>query len=178
VDYVHLREKSDKMKEVNVQMVKDICQALQKYQESASTEHMAYYYDCLSPSTVVFDQRMLRPMLKFEPLLTAALGLGNRPATIENILTLFPTPQGFDYFQSLEELKPENQLILNDPYYGCVELYKGHDRTTNNYDIRLLNEEYKQRQLLRQEMTVWRFLLTSYYLHHGTPYGRETGLLC
>lgn len=41
----------------------------------------------------------MKPKLSFNPLLLDALGLRNKPLSIEQMLSFFPTPQAFNYFE-------------------------------------------------------------------------------
>ena len=80
---------------------------------------------------------------------------------------MFPTPEGFDYFQSLPELDDEIQMILNDPYYGCFQMY-GEDKKLLSEDRKKeLFEEKDRVKKEKEKICVWRFLLTSYYLLNG-----------
>lgn len=128
-DLVNLRSKVANLDGINVQFIKSLCKELRNYSDKVSSDKEKYFYECLSPNNVLFDQHALRPKLRFEPLLQDAAGLKKRPLSVEMLLTMFPTPKGFDYFQSLPELDEIIQLKLNDPFYGCFEIY-GDNRLT------------------------------------------------
>ncbi len=59
-------------------------------------------------------------------MLLEAFGLRNRPLSLENLITFFPTPEDFDYFESPKELDlataRQVRLILNDSLYGSAEV--------------------------------------------------------
>lgn len=47
----------------------------------------------------------------------------NKPCSTEAKLAFFCTPKGFDYYQSLAELKERTRLILDDPHFGHKKMY-------------------------------------------------------
>ncbi len=62
--------------------MKDVCRQLKTYKEETSTETYKFYYDYLSPSSILLDQLSLRPKLSFDPILLDALGLKKKPQSI------------------------------------------------------------------------------------------------
>ena len=125
----------------------------------------------MSPSNVLFNQFTLKPKLKFDPMLNDVLGLRKRPLTVENLVTFFPTPRHFDFFQSELELDEEKAVILEDPCYGVMEL-AGEDNKMRE----AINKERKKLDSLRETITVERFLLTSYFILNGKAFGEDNKL--
>lgn len=58
-------------------------------------------------------------------------------------------------------------MILEDVYYGELELL------IEEKDTGIVNEEKKELDSIREDVMIWRFLLTSYFILHGKPFGQR-----
>jgi hypothetical protein len=65
----------------------------------------------------MFDQKQLRPIVNYEPLLLDAIGFVGQTKHYELRLATEPTAKGFDPEQSYLETIEENRLILQRKYY-------------------------------------------------------------
>ena len=134
-----------------MQLVRDIYEHLKAYEKDNSTEAARTVYHCLHPSSIIFDQIALTPRLSYHPLVLDLFGLKNRPMSVEARIAFSPTPTSFDYFQSLLELGPDPdnanedrrkdvRVMLNDPFYGNLQLY-------DSERYRMGNEQLEQVEL-------------------------------
>lgn len=150
---------------------------LKNYNDKVSYEKQKFKYCYLSPKNVLFDQYSLAPKLRFEPLLAQAVGLRKRPMSVQMLLSMFPTPEGFDYFVSLPELDLQTVLKLQDSFYGCLQIY-GQEKSRLIRGLReSIEREKEELQAIEEEVLFWRFLLTCYYLINGRVYGKQSPVL-
>ncbi len=178
-DHVFLRKKNQKENlGVSVQMVKDICAALKGYEKTVTKDMQnKKYYDFVSPQNIIFDQFSLHPKLKYEPVLQEALGLRNKPFSLENLITFCPTPENFNYFRSLQEFDDETKLILNDPFFGNILLHGDDKRKLSKEDGEDIEAERVHLLKIKENLLVWKFLLTSYYIINGREFGKDNRLV-
>ena len=163
---------------VSVQMVKDICAALKGYEKTVTKDMQnKKYYDFVSPQNIIFDQFSLHPKLKYEPVLQEALGLRNKPFSLENLITFCPTPENFNYFRSLQEFDDETKLILNDPFFGNILLHGDDKRKLSKEDGEDIEAERVHLLKIKENLLVWKFLLTSYYIINGREFGKDNRLV-
>jgi hypothetical protein len=112
-----------------------------KRYESNSTESGRSQYHFLHPSNVIFDQISLAPRLSFLPVINELLGISHKPMSIEDRIIFSPTPKQFDYFRSIDELDPEIQLMLNDPFFGNLSIYDGERHRLKEEEIKRIDED-------------------------------------
>ena len=121
-DHVQLRDASTDYTPEDSEMIKTVLKELWSYTKICSAKGETRHYYTLSPHSVIFDQKALRPSLLFEPLYLDALGLSRKPMSVENKIVFAATPKGFDYFQSTLEVRDEEDPLnmrvkLTDPLY-------------------------------------------------------------
>lgn len=94
------------MGDIHRLLIRDIGTELKRYHESVSDSSNQRFYYWIDDSHIMLDQFMLMPRLQYKPPLLESLGLKNKPLTIENLISFYPTPKGFNYFRSPKEVFP------------------------------------------------------------------------
>ena len=69
-------------------------------QVSATVNSGRIRFTELNLDNILIDQFELKPKLHFEPLITNAVGLKQKPSSVECRISIDPTPKGFDFFKA------------------------------------------------------------------------------
>ena len=143
-EFIDLRYNTEKYQADISCFIKEIYRYLKEYARQVSNQYKSrtLFLD-LNPENIMLDQLQLMPFLHYEPIINEAIGLRQKPFSLECRVAFAPTPKGFDYFKSPTEYQNDVDLMINDPLYGCELLYNNQE----SLDIlrkRAINEERKQ----------------------------------